>query len=103
MRSRLGITVVATAMHRRTIARRGGVYFAVIGACLIVAVIAMGALMAARLQGHGAATGGDADEARLYARAGIELGVLFANQSGFRQNYSNGTWVPSQAVGGGTF
>src|SRR5438552_2277477 len=86
----------------RSLRRSGGVYFAVIGVCLLVGVITIGALAAARIQARATSTGGDSDEARLYARAAVELGVLYANQSGFRNTYTNGAWVTNQTIGGGT-
>lgn len=82
--------------------RPGGIYFAVAGVCMLVAVMAIGAAAAARLQARAVAASTDFDCARLYARSAIELGTYIANQSGFRSNYVNGTWAASQPIGSGT-
>jgi len=82
--------------------RRGGVYFAIAGVCMLVAVMAIGAAAAARLQARAVASSSDYNEARLYARSAIELGSYLANQNGFRGTYANGTWVSGQSIGTGT-
>ena len=81
--------------------RRGGIYFAVAGVCMLVATMAIGAAAAARLQARAVAQSCDFDAARLYARCAIELGTYLANQQGFRNTYSNGTWVSNQTIGSG--
>lgn len=82
--------------------RRGNIYFLVLAVCLLVSVIGLGAVLAARAQTRSVGQTADFDEARLYARSGVELGTWFANQANFRNNYSNGAWVARQTISNGT-
>jgi len=81
--------------------RRGNIYFLVLAVCLLVGMIGLGAVLAARAQIRSVGQTADFDEARLYARSGIELGTWLANQSNFRNTYSNGSWIARQKLGSG--
>ena len=81
---------------------RGNIYFLVLSVCLLVAMIGLGAVLAARAQTRAVSQTADFDEARLYARSGVELGTWLANQANFRNTYSNGAWITRQKLGNGT-
>jgi len=84
-------------------AARGSIYFIVLAVCLLVAVIGLGAVLAARVQTRAVSQLGDYDQARLHARSAVELATYLANQANFRSTYSNGTWITRQAIGNGAF
>ena len=83
--------------------RGGSIYFIVLGVCLLVTLIGMGAVLAARVQARVVSQTSDCGGARLYARSGIELGTYLANQANFRSTYSNGVWLSGQHIGDGSF
>jgi hypothetical protein len=71
---------------------------------LLVAAIALASLNLARMQGQMASDGNDFIEARSYARAGVEIGMLMIrNDPYWRRNLGNGAWVTNRAIGAGTF
>ena len=94
-------------MKRRTetLARRhhGSMYFMVLAICVLVAILGIGAVLAARIQARAVSQTSDFDNARLYARSGIELGTYLANQANFRSIYTNGPWITGQPMGSGRF
>lgn len=83
--------------------RAGGIYLAVLGASMIVTVIGVGALLLGRVQKRSTDMAQDAAEARLAARAAVELGKLWIVQdASWRQNRLNGAWATNQSIGRGT-
>jgi hypothetical protein len=93
-----------TAGRRSARFRRGSVYLAVIGISAIVVTIAVGAILAGRVESWSVRASGDATEARLHALTAIEMGRLWISQdANWRSNRPNGTWAASQPFGKGTF
>lgn len=91
----------STQKRRR---RRGGIYLIVVSTTLIVSVLAMAALMTVRVQRRMANNTADLRQARLAARAGIEMGLLrIKNDANWRTTYSNGVWESNQPVGVATY
>jgi hypothetical protein len=84
--------------------RRGSVYLAVLGVAMIVLTLAVGGIMAARVQARSSDGSGDMTEARQAALSGLELARLWMLQdSAWRANRAaaNGTWATNLAVGNG--
>lgn len=83
--------------------RRGSVYIAVLAVSVMVITIALGAILAVRVQARSVDTLNDAADARLYALSAIELGRLWISQdSNWRSNRPSGAWVTNQSIGRGT-
>ncbi len=84
--------------------RRGGIYVAVLGASVIVALIGMTALATLRSQRLAVTTSIDAAKARLYADSAAEIGMqMIAADSNWRNDYASGSWITKQAIDDGTF
>src|SRR5436305_1455951 len=84
--------------------RRGTIYLLVLISSLIVATIGLASLQLLRVQGRAASDSNDFMEARLYARAALEIGMLkVRNDPNWRTNLGNGAWVTNQAIGNGAF
>ena len=86
--------------------RRGSLYIAVLGTSLIVSMIALFAMYAARLHLRSARSGGDRHQARLAATSAIEHAITeFRSNANWQTDYSLATEYPSPAVSvaGGTF
>jgi hypothetical protein len=70
----------------------------------IVATIGLASLQLLRLQGQRASGGNDLIEARLYARAAIEIGMLkVRNDPQWRKTLGNGAWATNLSIGSGTY
>jgi len=83
--------------------RHGTIYVTVLGMSLLVAVIAIGAIAAVRSNARSRDRASDADEARYYALSATEMARLWISQdSNWRNDYQNGTWINSQPIGSGT-
>lgn len=95
----------AKAQIRRPPARRrGSVYIAVLGASLMVVTLAIGGILATRVQARGTDTNNDAAEARAYAQSGLELARLWISQdSSWRTKQGSAPWNTSVAIGSGSF
>jgi hypothetical protein len=75
-----------------------------VGVALIVSVLALGAILVRRVERRMSQSTSDVTEARLYALAAIEMGLLrIKNDPGWRNTYSNGVWEADVAVGNGTY
>lgn len=86
--------------HRRT----GTIYALVLISSSIVATIGLASLQLLRLQGQRATGGNDLIEARIYARAALEVGMLkVRNDPKWRKTLGNGAWVSNQSIGNGTY
>ena len=84
--------------------RRGSTYILVIFAALMVSAIGLATLNLDRVQGQAGSDGNDFIEARSYARAGIEIGMLMIrNDPYWRTDLGNSPWVTNKAIGAGTF
>jgi hypothetical protein len=84
--------------------RRGSVYLLVLITCFLVAAMALAALNIGRVHGRRASDANDFIEARSYARAGVEIGMLMIrNDPYWRTDLGNGAWVTNKLIGAGTF
>ncbi len=83
--------------------RRGNVYMLVLGACMLVTVIGVTAVMAARLQHHAASDAAEIVEARLHARSAVNLALhLISKDSDWRTTYGNSNWPEDEPIADGT-
>jgi hypothetical protein len=88
---------------RRRYSYRGSAYIAVLGVSLMVIVLAVGGIMAARVQARASSTNGDVAAARLAAQSGLELARLWiAQDPNWRTSRPSGTWASNLAVGDGS-
>lgn len=80
--------------------RRGGMYIAVLSTSLLVVVMGLGALLAARTRFEAATADRDGFAARWYAQSAIELGLLYMRgHPDWRTNPGQGGWVVKQPIG----
>jgi Tfp pilus assembly protein PilX len=83
--------------------RPGGVYIAVLGTSLIVALLGMSALIGQRLQNRQLAAASDVRQAQLNAHTAVELAVLTMKQdANWRATAPNGTWFTNRSTGAGS-
>jgi hypothetical protein len=83
--------------------RRGMIYPVVLFSSLIVATIGLASLQLIRLQSRGLSESNDFTEAKICARAAIDLGMGVIRQDAFwRIHHGNGTWFEDRVVGEGT-
>ncbi len=84
--------------------RRGSMYVAVIGCSLVITVIGVSALLAARVERRAAEGTSDFSVARLYARAAIEKGMYtILSNSAWRSTKVSGVWDNNQTFADGTY
>ena len=89
------------ASHHR---RRGVGYVYFLSTMMLIAVIGVSALMAARIQLRTAGGTNDSTAARLYAQSAIELGLLMIRDNPqWWITLGTGTWLADTAIGDGTF
>lgn len=90
-------------IRKADIRHRGSVYLLVLGASLLVAVIGVSALMAARVQLRTVSAAADAIQTRLLARSAIDLGLLTIRQSPttWRTLFTAGTLPTDLSLGSG--
>lgn len=82
----------------------GSAYIIMLGASLLVAVLGIGALTAARTRRAADEVRISGFKAKLVAEAGIEVAMdAIANDANWRTTYSNGTWIASRLAGDGRF
>ena len=90
--------------HVPRVRHRGSAYVLVLSASLLVAVIGISALMAARIQHRAAAGTDDLAEARIYARSALEIALHHINNDPtWRTTYGNSNWPKNQPIGNGTY
>lgn len=91
-------------MARRNKNRRvGGVYIAVLGTALIVALLGMSALIGQRIQNRLLVASSSIRQAQLNANTAVELGLLIMKQdTNWRTTYSNGNWFVNRSTALGT-
>lgn len=83
--------------------RQGGVYIAVLGTSLIVALLALSAVVGQRIQNRILTSSADICQAQLNANTAVELGLLTMKQdANWRTNKSNGRWFTARGTGAGT-
>lgn len=88
--------------HAGKYTRRASIYLALLAISVIVTVIGVSALLAARLQHRAAEDTNAAIEARFYAQSAIDLALLWIKTDlAWRTRYANGTWIPEQTIGRG--
>ncbi|OPX21907.1 MAG: hypothetical protein B1H04_05865, partial [Planctomycetales bacterium 4484_123] len=89
--------------HRRH-CRPGSAYFAVLGAAMLVTVLGLSALLAARVQNRSDQWSHDVAKSRLYALSAVHLGLLYISRDpDWRTNWPNGTWIAGQGINDGSF
>jgi hypothetical protein len=83
--------------------RTGGVYVAVLGSAMIVALLGMCALIGQRIERRLVSNSADIRQAQLNASTAVELALLTMKQdSNWRSNYTNGNWFTNRSTGAGT-
>jgi Tfp pilus assembly protein PilX len=95
-----------TSGHRALRLRRraGAIYLIVLATSMLVALLGLSALMAARLRLRNAGPTGDMLEAQLYAQSAIELGRYWINQDpNWRTSRTKGYWAQNVALGKGKY
>jgi len=98
------ISHVHTGHGRTQQRRRGSVYVAVLGCATVVAVIGISALTLVRIERNAAVDASDFAQARLNARAGVELGLLrIGDDLNWRTTYPNGFWETDKPIGTGSY
>lgn len=80
--------------HRQhNASRKGGIYIAVLGTSMLVAMLGLAALMAQRIQGRLISQAADIRQAQLNANSAVELALLTMKQNpNWRTAQSNGDW-----------
>ncbi len=82
--------------------RAGGVYIAVLGTSLIVALLGLSALMGQRIQNRMLTATSDIRQAQLNANSAVELALLTMKQdANWRTNYTNGDWFTNRGTNAG--
>lgn len=84
--------------------RRGSAYLIILMTSMIVTVIGLSSLLVMRVQLRAATNTNDSAQARLCARSGIEIGLLWIQQDpNWRAKRGNGLWADNVPMGTGTF
>ena len=84
--------------------RRAAMYMTVLMTAMLVTVIGLGGLMAARTQFHIGQSNDHAMQARFYAQSAIDLALQdLRNDVNWRSNLSNDTWEADRALSAGLF
>ena len=93
---------MATQPYKRR--RTGGVYIAVLGSAMIIALLGMCALMGQRIQNRLVRSSSDIRQAQLNANTAVELALLTMKQdTSWRTNNVNGNWFVNRSTGLETF
>jgi hypothetical protein len=83
--------------------RTGGVYIAVLGSAMLIALLGMCALMGQRIQNRLVRSSSDIRQAQLNAYTAVELALLTMKQdTSWRANNVNGNWFVNRSTGNGT-
>jgi hypothetical protein len=91
------------ASHRNISSRTGGVYIAVLGSAMIIALLGMCALIGQRIENRLVTSSTDIRQAQLNATTAVELALLAMKQdTNWRTTYSNGNWFTGRSTGNGT-
>src|SRR4051812_40112856 len=87
----------------RRVRRTGGVYIAVLGSAMIIALLGMCALIGQRIENRLVVASTDIRQAQLNANTAVELALLTIKQdANWRTNYSNGNWFTKRSAVTGT-
>src|SRR5689334_2848381 len=88
---------------RRIPRRTGGVYVAVLGSAMIIALLGLCALIGQRIQNRLVSSSTDIRQAQLNASTAVELALLMIKQdTSWRTNNPNGNWFTNRSTGNGT-
>src|SRR6476661_506950 len=83
--------------------RSGGVYIAVLGSAMIIALLGMCAVMGQRIQNRLVRSSSDIRQAQLNANTAVELALLTMKQdTNWRTNNINGNWFVNRSTSNGT-
>lgn len=89
--------------YRSRARQRGSVYLAVLGAAMMVTLIGVSGVLAARVQRRTAGVTLHAQEASLLAQSAIDLATYeIATNTNWRTAHTHGTWTAERELGGGT-
>src|ERR1700755_2925528 len=92
---------MVTGLNRQR--RTGGVYIAVLGSAMIIALLGMCALMGQRIKNRLVKSSSDIRQAQLNASAAVEFALLTMKQdTSWRTNNVNGNWFVNRSTGNGT-
>jgi len=93
-----------TDMSHRTRRCGGSIYLHVLASSLLITILGLGSLAAARLQMRSTRLARDGAEARVYAVSAIEMGMLQIKQNpNWRALMPNGIWLSNRELGTGRF
>ncbi len=91
------------ATGRKMPRRVGGVYIAVLGSAMIIALLGLCALVGQRIENRLVAGSTDIRQAQLNASAAAELALLTMKQDiNWRTNFTNGDWFTNRSTGTGS-
>src|SRR4051812_28281013 len=91
------------ASFRHINRRTGGVYIAVLGSAMIVALLGLCALIGQRIENRLVVDSTDIRQAQLNAGTAVELALLTMKQdTSWRSNNANGNWFTNRNIGNGT-
>src|SRR3954470_1124731 len=83
--------------------RTGGVYIAVLGSAMIIALLGMCAMIGQRIENRLVVASTDIRQAQLNANTAVELAILAMKQdANWRTTYSNGNWFTNRSTGIGS-
>ena len=89
-------------VRRNRRCRVGGIYIAVLGTALVVALLGMTALIGQRLQNRMIVASAGIRQAQLNANTAVELGLLAMKQdTNWRTTYSDGNWFVNRSATAG--
>src|SRR3954454_10164364 len=84
--------------------RPGTAYILVMGACMLVSILGITGVIAARLQARAGTLRTDQREASTYARSAITMARYWMDQdTNWRTARAPGTWASRQPLGQGSF
>src|SRR5678816_552734 len=84
--------------------RRGSIYIAILGASALICTVTLAAMIGMRVSKQTTAEDADFSEARVYARAGLEIGMHYIMTDPYwRTNRGNGNWTTNLPIGRGSF
>lgn len=84
--------------------RHGGVYIAVLGSAMIIALLGMCALIGQRIQNRLVAGSTAIRQAQLNANTAVEIALLTMKVTpNWRTTYPNGNWLVNRSTGAGTY
>jgi hypothetical protein len=83
--------------------RQGGVYIAVLGSAMIIALLGMCAMIGQRIENRLVVASSDIRQAQMNANTAVELAILAIKQdTNWRTTYTNGNWFTNRSTGIGS-